>query len=227
MASIKDRHGNTKLIANRKSNLYYIEEQKRETVSAISEKQVDLWLWHERLGHLDVKDLVKLLNKSGVNVKMSDAVKLYDCNVCMSGKMSSLPFSNSKGPYDEKLKIIYSDVVGPMQHDAIGGAKYIVTFIQDHTRWCEVYLLSKKSEVLTVFKIYKNYVENLTSKKIKHLQTDGGGEYCNGTYTVQILVHCEEIREPCVLFLLVCFHSKRPNRASNFGDQIEKTTAEN
>lgn len=107
MASIKDRHGNTKLIANRKSNLYYIQEQKRETVSAISEKQVDLWLWHERLGHLNVKDLVKLLNKSGVNVKMSDAVKLYDCNICMSGKMSALPFSNSKGPYDEKLKIIY------------------------------------------------------------------------------------------------------------------------
>lgn len=178
MASVKDSHGNTTLVANRKGNLYYVEEH-CASVSAISERKVDIRLWHERLGHLNAKDLVRILNKSGINVKMTDVSELYDCDICLKGKMSMLPFPNSNGPCNEKLRIVHSDVCGPMQHTSINGAKYFVTFIDDCTRWCEVYFLSKKSEVFNTFKIYKNHVENLFGRKITYLHTDNGGEYCN------------------------------------------------
>lgn len=54
---------------------------------------------------------------------------------------------------------------------------YYVTFIDDYTRYCCVYFLKEKSEVIDKFKEYKNYVELFHEKKIQNLQSDNGGEY--------------------------------------------------
>ena len=54
----------------------------------------------------------------------------------------------------------------------MGGAKYFVTLIDDHSRWCVTYLLKNKSNVLEMFKKYKNMAENFTGEKIKYLQSD-------------------------------------------------------
>ena len=66
-----------------------------------------------------------------------------------------------------------------MQVASKGGSKYFVVFIDDYLRWCEVAFISKKSEVLNVFKKFKAEVENSTGKKIKCLQSDNGTEFVN------------------------------------------------
>lgn len=43
-----------------------------------------------------------------------------------------------------------------------GGAKYFVTFIDDKSRFCEVYFLKKKTDVLNVFNNFKATAENFT-----------------------------------------------------------------
>ena len=58
-----------------------------------------------------------------------------------------------------------------------GGKKYFITFIDDCTRFCYVYLLNSKDEVVDAFKQYKNEVENQLNLKIKMIQSDRGGEY--------------------------------------------------
>ena len=40
-----------------------------------------------------------------------------------------------------------------------GGKKYFITFIDDYTRFCYVYLLDSKDEAIDAFKQYKNEVE--------------------------------------------------------------------
>ena len=40
-----------------------------------------------------------------------------------------------------------------------------------------MYLLRSKDEVIEIFKLYKNEVENQLSKKIKAIKSDRGGEY--------------------------------------------------
>ena len=52
-----------------------------------------------------------------------------------------------------------------------------MTLIDDATRFCYVYLLRTKDEVLYYFKIYKAEVENQLERKIKRLRSDCGGEY--------------------------------------------------
>jgi Integrase core domain. len=56
---------------------------------------------------------------------------------------------------------------------------YFVTFTDDCTRMCRVYVLqNKRSETLAAaFEQYKAWAERQTGRSIKAIRTDGGGEY--------------------------------------------------
>src|SRR6266498_5596786 len=69
-----------------------------------------------------------------------------------------------------------------------GEKRYFVTLFDDATRFCYVYLLHTKDEVLDYFKIYKAEVENQLERKIKRLRLDRGGEYFSKIFDV----FCEE-----------------------------------
>ena len=88
----------------------------------------------------------------------------------------------------QKLEIIYSDVCGPIQVESLGGNRYFVTLIDDFTRKTWIYIIKRKSDVFNIFKKYKAYIENQSSRKIKVLRTDGGGEYTSKEF----LEFCDE-----------------------------------
>ena len=52
-----------------------------------------------------------------------------------------------------------------------------MTFIDDCTKYCYVYLLRSKDEALEKFKEYKLEVENQLDRTIKIVRSDRGGEY--------------------------------------------------
>ena len=56
-------------------------------------------------------------------------------------------------------------------------AKYVLTFIDDFSRYCWVYFLKLKSEVFDLFKVFRALVENQSGRKLKILKFDNGGEY--------------------------------------------------
>ena len=57
------------------------------------------------------------------------------------------------------------------------GNKYFITFVDDSTKYCYVYLLKSKDEPIKKFVLCKNKVEDQLNKKIKVLRSDRGGEY--------------------------------------------------
>ncbi|KAL0416669.1 UNVERIFIED_CONTAM: Retrovirus-related Pol polyprotein from transposon TNT 1-94 [Sesamum latifolium] len=59
---------------------------------------------------------------------------------------------------------------------------YFITFTDDHSRYGYVYLMRYKSEAFGRFKEYRLEVENQTSRKIKALRSDRGGEYLSGEF---------------------------------------------
>ncbi|GJY89570.1 zinc finger, CCHC-type containing protein [Tanacetum coccineum] len=65
---------------------------------------------------------------------------------------------------------------------SLGNKKYVVTFIDDASRFCYVYLCHAKDEALDKFKIYKTEVELQQNDLIKTLHTDRGGEYYDPIY---------------------------------------------
>jgi hypothetical protein len=60
---------------------------------------------------------------------------------------------------------------------SLGGSLYYVTFMDYYSRNTWLCLLKTKDEVFNKFQEFKEEIENLTSKKIKTLRIDNGGEY--------------------------------------------------
>ena len=53
----------------------------------------------------------------------------------------------------------------------------------DHTRLCWIYLMSEKSEVEKLFKVFYNMIENQFQTKISILRSNNGTEYFNKVLT--------------------------------------------
>ena len=77
---------------------------------------------------------------------------------------------------------MHSDVCGPMPMASMGGALYFVTFIDDFSRKVWVYSLRRKDQVRSVFQRFVTLAETQTSKKVKCLRSDNGGEYVSKAF---------------------------------------------
>jgi hypothetical protein len=75
------------------------------------------------------------------------------------------------------LDLIYFDLCEMNVILTKGGKRYFITFNDDFTRFCYVYLLKSKNEASHYFKTYKGEVESQLERKIKRLRSDHGGEY--------------------------------------------------
>ena len=79
--------------------------------------------------------------------------------------------------HTEPLDMIHTDICDLKFAPTKGGNKYFITFVDDSTKYCYVYLLKSKDEALEKFVFYKAEVENQLNKKIKVIRSDRGGEY--------------------------------------------------
>ena len=98
------------------------------------------------------------------------------CEACIMGKQCRKPFpKRSLNRATELLEIIHSDGCGPMNVKSYGKSQYSVAFMNDYSRYTQVYFLKVKSEVLENFK-FVNEIEN-RGKRIKTLRSDNCGGY--------------------------------------------------
>jgi hypothetical protein len=71
-----------------------------------------------------------------------------------------------------------------MAHYSLGGKAYYIIYIDDFSRWCEVYFLNGKSadEIVAKFEHYKAQIE-AQGFKIKRFRCDNGkGEFSNDKF---------------------------------------------
>ncbi|GJT67805.1 reverse transcriptase domain-containing protein [Tanacetum coccineum] len=99
----------------------------------------------------------------------------------MLTKITKKPFQNVKRK-TEVLEPIHSDLCDLHDTPSLGNKKYFVTFIDDTSRFCYVYLLHTKDEALDKFKLFKTEVELQQGSLIKRFRTDKGGEYMDTQY---------------------------------------------
>jgi transposase InsO family protein len=182
---VKAFDGKVIIIAVRKGNLYQVTftkvcEMHVANVAQTSTIDGALELWHRRLSHLNVKGVHALQNMvSGMNLgNMPFPTSSFVCEGCIEGKQHRKPFPSDGGMRATKpLKIVHSDVCGPMRTTSLGGARYFVTYIDDFSRKECVYLLKSKGECLEKFKEFKALVETQSEHKIKVFRSDNGREY--------------------------------------------------
>ncbi|GJS42588.1 retrotransposon protein, putative, ty1-copia subclass [Tanacetum coccineum] len=133
------------------------------------------YLWHCRLAHIS-KKRIERLQQEGL-LKSTDDESSDQCVSCLSSKMTRKLFPYRPERATDLLRIIYTDVCGPLRHVSRQGASYFIIFTDDYSCYGYVYLLKHKHEVFETFKVFKNKVENQLGKTIKTLRSDRGGEY--------------------------------------------------
>lgn len=130
--------------------------------------------WHQRLGHPTSNVVQAIVKNNELSCAPSDTLSV--CDACQRAKSHQLPYNLSHSISTMPLELIHSDVWGPAVASS-GGFKYYVSFIDDYSRFCWIYLLKHKSDVEQVFYAFQAHVERLLNTKIKVVRSDWGGEY--------------------------------------------------
>nr|KAJ0206517.1 hypothetical protein LSAT_V11C500250200 [Lactuca sativa] len=133
-------------------------------------------LWHARLGHIHYKRL-KDMSKMSL-IPAFDMQNNEKCKTCMLTKITRQPFKDVVRE-SKVLDLIHSDLCDFHATPYLGNKKYVITCIDDASRYCYIYLLHSKDEALDKFKIYKQQVELHKNELIKVLRTDRGAERKN------------------------------------------------
>jgi hypothetical protein len=72
---------------------------------------------------------------------------------------------------------VFYDVWGPSPILSTNGARYYVIFVDHFSKFTWFYPITCKYDVSSIFPKFQAYVECLFDRKIKSIQTDGGGEF--------------------------------------------------
>ena len=118
---------------------------------------------------------LNLIPKANIDFK-------HKCEICVQEKQLMKPYKpivrNTK-----LLELIHSDVCDSNWPPTRVGNKYFLTFLDDLSKYCYVYLIKTKDEVFEKFKLYKSEVENKLKRKVKILRSNRGREYTRTNLT--------------------------------------------
>ncbi|KAI9196517.1 hypothetical protein LWI28_024592 [Acer negundo] len=129
--SILKPDGQTLLKDLRSSDNCYCLEARIVSCNMSKDEQIELW--HERLGHMNFRDL-RILDKFNVVRGLSKLGKKANgvCGPCQQGKQTKS--MHKKGKYlftNEPLELLHMDLMGHMQTESLGGKRYIFVCVDD------------------------------------------------------------------------------------------------
>jgi transposase InsO family protein len=151
-----------------------------------------LHLLHDRLGHLNVQQMVQMRNSDMVDgadllpSAVPSTSSKFSCESCIIGKShrATMPRKAVSQRTTRCLQLVHSDVCGPVRCLSIGNEhRYLLTFVDDYSRYVVIFTMETRDEVFGHFKTYKAWAEKATGQHIVTLRTDGGGEYISGAFT--------------------------------------------
>ena len=166
-----------------KDGLYYLEDSYSVNTPTLGLKcnvsslpvREQIMIWHYRLGQPSFAYLKHLF--PNLFYKLSH--ENFQCDVCCFSKSHRSPYHSKTYRSSKPFYLIHSDVWGPCKVPTLTDKRWFVTFIDDHTRLCWIYLMNKKSDVKKLFKDFYTLIENQFQTKINILRTDNGKGFFN------------------------------------------------
>lgn len=155
-----------------------------DTCNLVQSDQDNMKMWHERLGHVNLKQIKNMNTNNvveGLKVNNSDKTE-FVCEACAYGKQCRFPFHKSVRGELQPGDLVYSDVCGPMSHTSIQGMRYFLLFKDAASSYRHVYFIKHKSDVMEIFKKYNSMIKNKYMHSVRILHTDNGREYVNKTF---------------------------------------------
>jgi len=165
--------------ATSRSGLYQlcVNGSARSQVGQAYTTVANLQTWHRHLGYASVKRLQQWAKGLAQGVgKVQGDLPPYE--TCIKRKMHRKSVGKTAMPRATKLlKRVYTDVCGPMHTASMSGAKYLLIFVDDCTRYTWVRFIRQKSDVAKVTADWERMVTNRFGCSIKTIHSNNGGEY--------------------------------------------------
>jgi len=116
----------------RKSGLYHLDMAPLLDIAALASLQ----LWHERLGHVNVAGVKRMIRNKDIDGLKCSSMAVKDvCEPCVYGKAAMTPMPSAGGSrVSKRLQLVHSDLGGPMSEPSRGGALYFGNFTDDFSR---------------------------------------------------------------------------------------------
>uniref|UniRef100_T1IL07 Endonuclease n=1 Tax=Strigamia maritima TaxID=126957 RepID=T1IL07_STRMM len=144
---------------------------------------VSIELWHQPFSHMYVRGLNHLVKNDSVKgIDLERYAKGLTCDSCKIAKSTRGSFGDDIITANVPLQLLHMDVWGPNKVPSIGGALYLLTIIDDASRYAWTFPMKSKDQAFEVFQKFHVRQERLSGKKIVAIKTDCGGEFCSGKF---------------------------------------------
>ncbi|KAK1627969.1 hypothetical protein QYE76_002284 [Lolium multiflorum] len=185
------------LVGYVENNLYVVDLSKESpspSTCLMAAKHDEGWLWHRRLGHVNMRNLKQLLKGEHiVGLTGISFEKDRVCGACVAGKQLKKKHPiKSIVTTSRPLELLHLDLFGPSHYDTLGGSKYGLVIVDDYSRYSWVFLLKSKDETHREFITFAKKAQRTYESEIKAIRTDNGTEFKN--YTMQEFVDDEGIK---------------------------------
>ncbi|GJV41899.1 putative ribonuclease H-like domain-containing protein [Tanacetum coccineum] len=138
-------------------------------------------LWHRRLGHVNFKNINKLVKENLVrDLPLKRFENDQTCVACLKGKQHRASCKTKAfSPITKPLFMLHMDLFGPTFVSSLMHKKYCLVVTDDYSRFSWVFFLKTKDETTEILKNFIKEVENLVDKKVKIIRSDNGTEFKN------------------------------------------------
>ncbi|GJS45557.1 putative ribonuclease H-like domain-containing protein [Tanacetum coccineum] len=138
-------------------------------------------LWHRRLGHVNFKNINKLVQGNLVRGLPSKTFKLdHSCLACRKGKQHRASCKKiEERTVREPLELLHMDLFGPVSVESVNRKKYCLVVTDDCSKFSWVFFLAYKDETYDMLHDLIVGLENKLRHKVKTIRCDHGTEFKN------------------------------------------------
>eukprot|EP00924_Labyrinthula_sp_SR-Ha-C_P011818 augustus_masked-scaffold_88-processed-gene-0.52-mRNA-1 protein AED:1.00 eAED:1.00 QI:0/0/0/0/1/1/2/0/550 len=185
-AEIADETKTHKLVAKRGQNkLYWLSFTANTNVVKLGSTPDTTMEWHRKLGHPSYQTMMEMPKHGLVDGLPKEMFKKWNqCLECNLGKLSEKITLGTtkvqKSKATRRFEKVHVDLVGPLPTGK-GGFRFMLTLVDDYTKYKWTFFICKKSQVTEVIKAWLKRMNNLTSRKLINFKTDQGNKFVNSS----------------------------------------------
>ncbi|GJS04466.1 putative ribonuclease H-like domain-containing protein [Tanacetum coccineum] len=138
-------------------------------------------LWHMRLGHVNFKNINKLVKGHLVKGLPSKIfVNDHTCVACKKGKQHKASCkAKLERTIRKPLELLHMDLFGPVSVESLNKKMYCLVVTDDFSRFSWVFFLATKDETNEILYKFITGLENQLNHKVKIIISDHGIEFKN------------------------------------------------
>ena len=138
-------------------------------------------LWHRSMGHINHRSM-DVRRKLPGNI-IEYAGDLQACDVCAVGKSNEQAHpKQATHDVEHAFQLVTVDLMGPINPAALGGYLYETKYVDQHTKWKEMFLINTKTQTIDALELFNKALVVPQRTRLIRLRADKGTEFTSSEF---------------------------------------------